>query len=289
MSQEAEKYLEKARRYLEKNKIQDAIEAYQSALTAQPGNMEATQALGDLYTHEGDTVRAATYYGMIFDRFVQPIEEPRAIALYTRFLKGLEQPPERQARFAILLHKAGRILDAIENYSAAAERFKSRGKDDEALKCLEQVAELDPESAERQVALAELAEARGKNELAARGYVRAGQLALGLRQTPKAVELLGKAHRATPKDPEIALLYAQGLLLSGDGKAAAATLEPVMPEKPTAPFLKTFGEALLRSGDLDRAREPLTAYYKLADGDHALRSRQGLTVYVDSQIGRALR
>jgi diguanylate cyclase (GGDEF)-like protein len=270
MSQEAEKYLEKARKYLEKNKIQDAIEAYQSALTAQPGSLEATQALGDLYTHEGDSVRAATYYGMIFDRMIQPVEEPRAIALYTRFLKGLEQPPERQARFAILLHKAGRIPDAIENYSAAAERFKKRGKDDEALKCLEQVAELDPDDAEKQVALAELAEARGKNEVAARGYVRAGQLALGLRQTPKAVELLGKAHRAAPKDQEIALLHSQGLLLNGDAKAAVATLEPVMPAKPTAPFLKTFGEALLRNGEYDRAREPLAAFYKLSAGDHAL-------------------
>ena len=269
MNQEAEKYLERGRRYLEKNKIQDAIEAYQAALNAAPGNMEATQALGDLFTHEGDGVRAATYYGMIFDRLVQPTEEPRAIALYTRFLRGLDQPPERQARFAILLHKQGRIPEAIENYSAASERFRQRGKEDEALKCLEQVAELDPDNAERQVALASLAEARGKSDVAARGYVRAGQLAMNAKQAQKAVDLLAKAHKANPKDPEIALMYAQGLLASGDAKAAVATLEPAMPEKPGAPYLKIFGEALLKIGDLERAQKTLIAFYKLAGGDHA--------------------
>ncbi len=270
MAQDVEKYLERGRRYLEKNKTQDAIEAYQAALTAAPGNLEATQALGDLFTHEGDAVRAATYYGVIFDRLIQPNEEPRAIALYTRFLRGLDQPPERQARFAILLHKAGRIPEAIENYSTAADRFRVRSKDDEALKCLEQVAELDPEDAERQIVVAELAEARGKKDVAGRAYVRAGQIALGLRQTSKAVDLLGKAHRAMPKDADIALLFAQGLLLGGDPKAAAAALEPAMPASAPAPFRKTFGEALLRTGELDRAREQLTIYYKLAGGDHSL-------------------
>ncbi len=270
MAQDVDKYLERGRRYLEKNKTQDAIEAYQSALTAAPGNLEATQALGDLFTHEGDAVRAATYYGQIFDRLTQPNEEPRAIALYTRFLRGLDQPPERQARFAILLHKAGRIPEAIENYSTAADRFRVRGKDDEALKCLEQVAELDPEEADPQIVVAELAEARGKKDVAARAYVRAGQIALGLRQTPKAVDLLGKAHRSMPKDSDIALLFAQGLLMGGDPKAAAAALEPAMPANAAAPFRKTFGEALLRTGELDKARDQLTIYYKLTGGDHAL-------------------
>ncbi len=101
MAQDVEKYLERGRRYLEKNKAQDAIEAYQAALTAAPGNLEATQALGDLFTDEGDAVRAATYYGIIFDRLIQPNEEPRAIALYTRFLRGLDQPPsaKRDSQF----------------------------------------------------------------------------------------------------------------------------------------------------------------------------------------------
>ena len=53
MTVDVSKQLDRAKRFLEKNRIEDAIEAYQSILNESPGHPESLQALGDLYTRQG--------------------------------------------------------------------------------------------------------------------------------------------------------------------------------------------------------------------------------------------
>jgi len=270
MATEVEKLLERAKRAIEKNKPADAIASYQSALELAPNNAEAMQGLGDLYTREKEQGKAAVYYGMLFDRLIEPRDDAKATALFTRFLRHSEQPPEREARYALLLQKQNKAGEAIEHYSVAAEHFLKRGKEDDALRCIEQVADLDPENADRQVALAELAEKRGRGNLAAKAYVRAGQLALVAGEMPKAVARLACANLAFPEDRDTALLYANVLLMSSEAQLAVSTLEPFVSPENTVVFHKSFGEALLRAGDLERARGQLQDYYRTAGGDHAL-------------------
>jgi diguanylate cyclase (GGDEF)-like protein len=270
MASEVDKLLERAKRATEKNKPSDAIAAYQNVLQISSINVEAMQALGDIYTHQNDVGKAAVYYGMLFDRLVEARDETKAAALYTRFLRLAEQPPERQAKYALLLQRQNRTGEAIEHYSLAAERFLKRGKDEEALKCLEQLAELDPDNADRHIAFAELAEKRGRGAMAAKGYVRAGQLAMVAGEMQKAVARLACANLALPDDRDTSMLYANVLLMSNEAALAVATLEPFEQAETTAVFQKSFGEALLRAGQLERARAKLEEYYKVAGGDHAL-------------------
>ena len=49
MAVDIQKQLDRAKRYLEKNKLGDAVEAYQAVLDAVPNHLEALQALGDLH------------------------------------------------------------------------------------------------------------------------------------------------------------------------------------------------------------------------------------------------
>jgi hypothetical protein len=49
MAGDVSKHLERAKRFLEKNRVEDAIEAYLAVLDEAPQHQEATQALGDLY------------------------------------------------------------------------------------------------------------------------------------------------------------------------------------------------------------------------------------------------
>ena len=55
------------------------------------------------------------------------------------------------------------------------------GRHEDALFCWERIAQLDPENLSRQLRLAEAAEQIGKNALAARTFLRAGQLCDGRR------------------------------------------------------------------------------------------------------------
>src|SRR2546422_834773 len=100
MAADVSKNLDRAKRFLEKNRVEDAIEAYLAVLDESPGHQEATQALGDLYARMDQPERAAVYYGMFFDLLVDPKDETKALAIYNRFLKNSasQQAPERVAR-----------------------------------------------------------------------------------------------------------------------------------------------------------------------------------------------
>jgi diguanylate cyclase (GGDEF)-like protein len=255
MSVDIIKQLDRAKRYIEKNQFADAIEAYQSVLSAAPNHLESIQALGDLYTRQDQPDRAAFYYGMLFDRFTAPREEPKALALYTRFLKPHQQPPERVARYALLLQKQNRAEESIEQFMSAALAFELSGKRDDALTCFVRIAQLDPENRDRHIAVAELAERMGNSAAAARGYLRAGQLTTG--DDKEALRLFARAHELLPNDRSAALLYAQGLLRGNDAPGAAALLMPLAVTDADATFLETYAESLMRSGRLDDARAVL--------------------------------
>jgi len=100
------------------------------------------QGLGDLYTRKNDPENSARYYGMLFDRMVENKETVKAAAIYTRFLKGSTQPPERVLRYAGLLQKQNRRDEAIEQYENSAELYLFQRKTAEALGCWEKVAVL---------------------------------------------------------------------------------------------------------------------------------------------------
>jgi len=252
MSVDILKQLDRAKRYVEKSQLEDAIEAYQSVLSAAPNHLESMQALGDLYTRQDQSERAAFYYGMLFDRFTGPREEPKALALYTRFLKSHQQPPERVARYALLLQKQNRAEESIEQFTAAALAFELSGKGDDALTCFVRIAQLDPDNRDRHIAVAELAERMGNMAAAARGYLRAGQLMTG--DDPESLKMFARAHKLLPNDRSAALLYAQSLLRNGDAAGALALLTPLAATETDATFLETYSESLMRSGRLDDAR-----------------------------------
>jgi diguanylate cyclase (GGDEF)-like protein len=259
MAADVSKHLERAKRFLEKNRVEDAIEAYQAALEEAPQHQETTQALGDLYARINQPDRAAVYYGSLFDMMVEPKDEAKALALYNRFLRSnaAQQPPERIARYAFLQQKQNRPDEAVAQFSTAGEMFAAAGRDEDALFCWERIAQLEPDNLARQMKLAEAAERIGKNALAARAFLRAGQLATASGASADALHLLGRAFKLAPQERSVSLLYAQANLQSGNAVRAAALLEPFANSESDAPFLMTYGDALMRAGQLERAGEVL--------------------------------
>ena len=255
MSVDIVRQLDRAKRLVEKRSIDEAIEAYQTVLSDFPNHLESMQSLGDLFTMQNRPDRAAFYYGMLFDRFTAPREEPKAIALYTRFLKSQQQPPERVARYALLLQKQHRADEALEQFTSAALAFELSGKGEEALACFVRIAQLDSENRDRHVTVANMAEQLGNLTAASRGYLKAAQLTVD--NDDEALEFFAKAHQIVPTDRSAALCYAQAFLRKGDAAAAAAVLAPLSATERDAPFLDTYGEALIRSGQLDAARSLL--------------------------------
>src|SRR6202162_6372024 len=93
--QDINKRLERARKYLDKNKLRDAAIEYQTVFDQSPSNQEALQALADIYTRLNEPARAAVYYGLQFDRLVEAGYGTKASAVFVRFLRSFPQPADR--------------------------------------------------------------------------------------------------------------------------------------------------------------------------------------------------
>ena len=181
MTVDVSKQLDRAKRFLEKNRVEDAIEDVSALLSESPGHLESLQALGDFYTRLGQMERSTNYYGLLFDRFCDVREENKASAIYTRALKGVQQPAERMARYALLLQKQNRVGRGHRAVRAGLGVVLARGQEEPALDCLERVAQLDPDNAD-----------------AAIRRRRAGQRALG-RMRRRRARFCGR--RSLPKPP----------------------------------------------------------------------------------------
>jgi diguanylate cyclase (GGDEF)-like protein len=262
MAQDINKHLERARRSLEKNKLREAVTEYQAVVEEAPGHQEALQALADIHTRLNEPALAAQYYGAQFDRLIDAGDVAKASAIFARFLRTFPQPPDRLMRYGMLLQKQNRAAEAIEQFGAAAALYLEQKREIEALACYESIAMLDPENPVRHVALGELAERLRHADLATRSYLRAGQLTQAVGALDEALEYFGRAHQLSPEDRSGALLFAEARLRKNDAEGAVELLEPFSPNENDTSFLALFGEALLRTGRLDRAREIFEAYYK---------------------------
>src|SRR6266852_3474321 len=200
MAADVSKHLERAKKFLEKNRVEDAISAYLAVLEESPQHAEASQALGDLYTRIDQPDRAVVYYGYLFDLLTDPKDETKALAIYNRFLKTAlaQQAPERIARYAFLQQRQNRPEEAVDQYAKAAELFTQ----------------------------AEAASQLGKNSLAARSFLRAGQLASVSGASQDALNFLGRAYSLAPQERSVALLYADAKLRNGEATEAVKLLEP---------------------------------------------------------------
>ncbi|MGA6955988.1 MAG: diguanylate cyclase [Candidatus Acidiferrales bacterium] len=262
MAQDINKHLERARKSLEKNKLREAVAEYQAVFEEAPGNQEALQALADIYTRLNEPSLAAEYYGIQFDRLVETGDGAKGSAVFIRFLRNFPQPADRLMRYATLLQKQNRTSEAIEQFGIAAELYGKEQRDIEALACYESMAMLDPENPQRHIVLAEQAERLRHADLATRSYLRAGQLTLAVGALDEALEYFGRANHLSPQDRSGALLFAEAKLRKGDAEGAVMLLDPLSAVESDPAFLALYGEGLLRTGRLDRAREIFEAYYK---------------------------
>ncbi len=283
MAVDVVKTIERAKKYLEKNKLPEAAGEYEAILAEFPSNQEAIQALGDLYTRMGQAEKASQYYGLIFDRLADAKDSAKASAVFTRFLKTHPMPPERQARYALLLQRQNKPAEAIEYYDQAANAFLAKGNQGEALACWDKIAQLDPDNPERQLKLAEVGEKLGKLDVASRGFLRAGQLAQAEGKGPQALQYLERAYALNAADRGVCLVYAQALIGAGQSPKGVEILEPHAAASTDAPFQETFGSALMNSGQIERATmvfeqvyagrtDNLSKFFDLAG--HAIRHNQ---------------
>ena len=157
-----------------------------------------------------------------FDRLLDAGDLGKATAIFQRFLRAYPQPPDRLMRYATVLQRQNRGMEAIEHYSSAAELFQKQHRDVETMACCESIALLDSENPARHVALGEQAERLHHGDLATRSFLRAGQLTLASGSIDEALQYFERAQKLSPQDRTVALFFANAKLRKGDAEGAVA-------------------------------------------------------------------
>ena len=251
------KRLEKAEKYLQKNRLDAAIEQYLAAWKEDPHDDEVAEIAADLYVRQNHKNRALECYGYLFDKHTERNDGSKAILVFRKMGKLGEQDPDRMLTVARFQEKQ-RPEEAQESYRVAAQTFLERGDQGKALEALRGLAALDDLNPDVHLQLGEVAESLGSKELAAGSLARAADLrrasqADGDDQT---LALLERAQALAPSDGHVATALATVLFESGSPGRAAQLLEPLAAQG-LLEVNRLLAQAHLATGNLARAEELL--------------------------------
>src|SRR4051812_645250 len=151
-----QKRLEKAEKYLQKGKPQDALEQYLEILEDDPNNDAVRTSAADVAMTVGENEQAAELLSTLFDRQSAIGDQVKSVANYKK-LARLGQPTVDQTfKFAQFIEKADK-RQALEEYETCVKKFTEAGRKDDALNALKKITALEGSAANHK-RIAELAE-----------------------------------------------------------------------------------------------------------------------------------
>lgn len=254
------KRLEKAEKYLQKGKVESALEEYLSILDADPGNDTARQTAADLFLQMDRGNEAAALLSELFDRQVAAGDNARAAITYKKLARVMPPALGQTLRFAQVCERAGNRREAFDAYDAAVEGFLQEGRENEALSALRKIASI--ESTEQNLTrLAELASKLKDHKTAGEAYFK-----IGVSEEHDGhigFPWFERANQQDPADPSIAFRYGKGLLDKGDVAKAVGVLEPAGTAQNALPdHREAYGLALVAAHRSLEAYEILWRLYE---------------------------
>jgi len=246
------KRLEKAEKYLQKGKVESALEEYLSVLDQDPGNDTARQTAADLFLQVNRGNEAAALLSELFDRQVAAGDNARAMVTYKKLARIVPPALGQTLRFAQVSERSGSRREALEAYEAALQGFLQEKRENEALSALRRIATLEA-TEENLKRLADLAAKVNDHATSAEAYLKIGQVEE--QNGHIGFPWFERAYQQDPSNAEIAFRYGKGLLDKGDVEKAVHALEPAGKARNASPESKeAYALALVA------AHRPIEAY-----------------------------
>ncbi|MBV9146836.1 MAG: diguanylate cyclase [Acidobacteria bacterium] len=256
------KRIEKAEKYLQKGKVESALEEYLSILDDDPGNDSVRQSAADLFLQVNRTNEAAALFSELFDRQIAAADNTRAIVTYKKLARVVPPALGQTLRFAQVSERNGNRREALEAYEAALAGFQREGRKNEALSALRKIAALDPNETNLK-RMAELAASLKDHQSAGEAYLK-----LGLAEEEQGhigFAWFERAHQQDPANPDIAFRFGKGLLDKGEVERAVKVLKPAgTAEKALPDYREAYGMALIAAHRGAEAYKVLAPLYEHA-------------------------
>jgi tetratricopeptide (TPR) repeat protein len=301
MAVQRDKVIANAEKLVAKGKIEPAIKEYERLLEDSPNDVNTLNRIGDLWVRVNRNDEAVKVFGKIADHYSKDGFFLKAIAIFKKINKLDPSKLEIYAKLADLYAKQGLAMEAKSQYQVLADYYLKHGEPASALAIYRKISELDPQSINVHVKLADLYSQNNQTAEALKEYDRVGRLLLKRGMLDEAVQVFRKALKIDPKNTELvdslvtALLEAKDFdnarqivdaalegnannprllgmlgkiqLGRGDSAGARATLERAVAADPNEPSTReTMADLYLKQNDANRALEMMAPLAETALG-----------------------
>jgi diguanylate cyclase (GGDEF)-like protein len=253
------RHLEKAEKYLQRGKLDDALEEYLQILDEQPSNHGVRQTAAELCLSLNRLTDAAGMFSQIFDNQAATGDNARAAITYKKLVRLGKPTLQQMLQYAHIQERTNR-KEALEAYVSLGKEYRAAKRTDDLLEVYRRISSLDP-SIENYAQEGDLAAELGDSKTAAISYVQAGILVE--KSGGDASEWYEKAYHYDPTNPGAAFGHGHALLLRGEAEEAVSILEPLA-NYPSSPIeaREAYARALLLAGHLQQAEPVVWKLYE---------------------------
>jgi tetratricopeptide (TPR) repeat protein len=258
MAIQRDKIIASAEKLVQKGKIEPAIKEYERLLDDNPGDVNTLNRIGDLWVRINRNDEAVKVFGRIADHYSRDGFFLKAIAIYKKINKLDPSKLDIYAKLADLYGKQGLAMEAKSQYQVLADYYLKHGDPGNALVIYRKISELDPNSINVHVKLADLYSQNNQTKEALKEYDRVGRMLLKRGMLDEAVQVFKKALKIDAGNIELVESLVTALLEAKDFDNAVQIVQASLESSPDNPrLLAIHGRILLAKGDTKGARATL--------------------------------
>src|SRR5688572_31857178 len=159
---------EQARRHEQKEEWKQALDLYQRAIQRlaeedQP-DVGLYNRVGDICVRLGQLDKATSHYEQAVGLYVEAELPNNAIAVCKKIIRNMPGRSSVYLSMGRIKAKQGFLTDARQNFLTYAERVQAAGNMEEALRALEELADLSPADVELRISLAQNLQQHGRGD-----------------------------------------------------------------------------------------------------------------------------
>src|SRR5438132_1484021 len=258
MAIQRDKVIANAEKLVAKGKIEPAIKEYERLLDDNPNDVNTLNRIGDLWVRINRNDEAVKTFGKIADHYAKDGFFLKAIAIYKKINKLDPSKLDVYAKLADLYAKQGLAMEAKSQYQVLADYYIKHGDAPNALGIYKKISELDPNSINVHVKLADLHSQAGQTAEALKEYDRVGRMLLKRGMLDEAVQVFKKALKIDAKNVELVESLVTALIEAKDYNNAQQIIEAALESNKNNPkLLAMWARILIAKGDINSAKSAL--------------------------------
>ncbi|MCU1227538.1 MAG: hypothetical protein JWO97_422 [Acidobacteria bacterium] len=258
MAIQRDKVIASAEKLVAKGKIEPAIKEYERLLEDNPNDVNTLNRIGDLWVRINRNDEAVKVFGKIAAHYSKDGFFLKAIAIYKKINKLDPSQLDIYAKLADLYAKQGLAMEAKSQYQVLADYYLKHGDPGNALAIYRKISELDPNSINVHVKLADLYSQNNQTAEALKEYDRVGRMLLKRGMLDEAVQVFRKALKIDASNVELVESLITALLEAKDFENAMQIIDTSLESNRDNPrLLALLGRVQLAKGDMGAARAAL--------------------------------